>query len=111
VQEINLVVSPYDVRQGGFSGGGINMVTRSGANDYHGSLFYFRSTTCSSARTSARIASIASTISSAAGRSSSTTASRILPTRSSRSTPAEMTRSARSEKQARLIYYSGHVQR
>ncbi len=42
VQEINLVVSPYDVRQGGFSGGGINMVTRSGANDFHGSLFYFR---------------------------------------------------------------------
>ena len=42
VQEINLVVSPYDVRQGGFSGGGINMVTRSGANDFHGSAFYYR---------------------------------------------------------------------
>jgi len=42
VQEINLLVSPYDVRQGGFTGGAINMVTRSGANDFNGSVFYYR---------------------------------------------------------------------
>lgn len=42
VKEINLLVSPYDVRQGGFTGGAINMVTRSGANDFHGSAFFFR---------------------------------------------------------------------
>lgn len=41
VQEIQLVVSPYDVRQGGFAGGGLNAITRSGTNDWKGSLFYF----------------------------------------------------------------------
>ncbi|PYR72485.1 MAG: hypothetical protein DMF86_23475, partial [Acidobacteria bacterium] len=40
VQEIQLVVSPYDIRQGGFSGGGINAITKSGSNDLHGTGFY-----------------------------------------------------------------------
>lgn len=41
IQEIQLVVSPYDVRQGGFSGGGINAVTKSGSNSLHGSAFFY----------------------------------------------------------------------
>lgn len=41
VQEIQLVVSPYDVRQGGFSGGGINAITKSGTNAFHGTAFAF----------------------------------------------------------------------
>jgi hypothetical protein len=41
VQELQLLVTPYDVRQGGFSGGGINAVTRSGTNAFQGSVFYF----------------------------------------------------------------------
>jgi len=41
IQEIQLVVSPYDVRQGGFSGGGINAVTKSGTNRLRGTAFFF----------------------------------------------------------------------
>jgi hypothetical protein len=41
IAQIQLVVSPYDVRQGGFSGGGINAVTKSGSNQLSGTVFYF----------------------------------------------------------------------
>jgi len=40
IQEIQVAVSPYDVRQGGFTGGGVNAITRSGTNEYAGSVFY-----------------------------------------------------------------------
>jgi hypothetical protein len=41
IQELQLVVSPYDVRQGGFTGGSINAVTKSGANQFAGTAYYF----------------------------------------------------------------------
>ena len=40
IQELQLVVSPYDVRQGMFSGGGVNAITRSGTNQFRGTGFY-----------------------------------------------------------------------
>ncbi len=41
IQEIQLLVSPYDVRQSGFSGGGINAITKTGTNAIHGTGFFF----------------------------------------------------------------------
>ena len=41
IQEFQLVLADFDVRNGGFTGGSINAITRSGSNQYHGSVFYF----------------------------------------------------------------------
>jgi hypothetical protein len=41
ISEFQLVVTPYDVKQGGFSGGGLNIITKSGTNAFHGTGYYF----------------------------------------------------------------------
>lgn len=45
VKEFQVLVAPFDVRQGGFTGGLVNAVTKSGDNQYRGEAFVYRQNT------------------------------------------------------------------
>jgi hypothetical protein len=39
IQEVQVQLAPYDVKIGNFTGGSVNAVTKSGTNDFHGSVY------------------------------------------------------------------------
>jgi hypothetical protein len=39
IQEVQVQIAPFDVKQGNFTGGSVNAVTKSGTNEMHGSIY------------------------------------------------------------------------
>ncbi|HYC02367.1 MAG TPA: TonB-dependent receptor [Azospirillaceae bacterium] len=43
IDQLSVLTAPYDVEYSGFTGGTVNVVTKSGTNEFHGSAYYYYS--------------------------------------------------------------------
>ncbi|MCL2028602.1 MAG: TonB-dependent receptor, partial [Bacteroidales bacterium] len=41
LEQVQVMIAPYDVRNGGFTGGAVNSVTKSGSNEFHASMYMY----------------------------------------------------------------------
>ena len=44
IEQVSIQAAPFDVQEGDFTGGAINMITKAGSNDFHGTVFGFTRT-------------------------------------------------------------------
>jgi len=56
IDQLQVVISPYDVTMGGFAGGGVNAVTKSGTNKLFGTAYYFNQTESLAGKTNGKLA-------------------------------------------------------
>ncbi len=56
IDQFQVVLSPYDVSLGGFAGGGVNAVTKSGTNTFSGTAYYFNQNENLGGKTPGRLA-------------------------------------------------------